>query len=407
MASKWSKYDSIIRDVIQSEESNSAAAKEVFRIAEHNHTKLDKDLLRTYIRRFRKSVNEEYDGLNKVTDSVDVENKNLKHVWIKTPEASGFFKNPNYDDGNFDFERDIDFDSTISNYLSELDGTICSKMPNRFYGEECLFDRLVYTDVHIGMDVNSDGFSLYEGNWDEDEINSRLDLMVDFTIANQRSGTLLIHDLGDFMDGYDAKTTRGGHELPQNMDNQKAFDVGFNFKAKLIDMLFAHYDHIHIVNMCNDNHSGAFGYVVNSAVKSYLDMKYKGEVVTINQRKFIDHYEFYNRTFVLTHGKDGKNLKFGFKVHLDPAQIEKIKNYIDENELPRENVEFSKGDSHQWLFDLTSSTAFHYQNFGAFSPPSDWVKVNFKNTKSTFTLMHYYEDRYDISPYTFKKQSKK
>ena len=406
MASKWSKYDSVIKDVIEHEESNSKAAREVFCMYEYDYTKSELDLLRTYIKRFRRSVNEEYDGLNKVTDSVDVENKNLKHVWIKTPEASGFFKNPNYDDGNFNFERDIDFDSTIKNYLSELDGTICRKFPNAFYGEECLFDRLVYTDTHIGMDVNSDGFSLYYGKWDEEEINRRLDVMIDFTIANQKSNTLLIHDLGDFMDGYDAKTTRGGHALPQNMDNQKAFDVGFNFKAKLVDRLYAHYDKIFIVNICNDNHSGAFGYMVNSAVKSYLDMKYEGTVETINQREFINHYKFFNRVFVLTHGKDGKNLKFGFKVQLDPAQIEKIKNFLDENDIHESNVEFSKGDSHQWLFDLTSSTAFHYQNFGAISPPSDWVKTNFKNTKSMFTLMHYYEDRYAIENHVFKKQLK-
>jgi hypothetical protein len=265
--------------------------------------------------------------------------------------------------------------------------------------QKALFDRAVLTDVHVGMKV-SDGHSLYDGSWDEEELFKRRDIFVNEIINNQKSNKLLIHELGDFMDGYNGMTTRGGHELPQNMDNQKAFDVALSFKITLIDALFQYYSKIEIVNICNDNHAGAFGYIVNSAFKSYIELKYKN-VSVINQRKFIDHYIFDNRCFILTHGKDDKSLKFGFKPHLDAVQIEKIKNYIDEYKLHCYQIEFSKGDSHQLLFDLTSSTAFEYQNFGAFSPPSDWVKVNFKNTKSSFTTMNYYEKQKTINNYIF------
>lgn len=265
--------------------------------------------------------------------------------------------------------------------------------------QTALFDRAVLTDVHVGMKV-SDGHSLYDGAWNEEELFKRRDIFVNEIINNQKSNILLIHELGDFMDGYNGMTTRGGHELPQNMDNQKAFDVALTFKITLVDALVQYYDKIEIVNICNDNHSGAFGYIVNSAFKSYIELKYKNVAVT-NQRKFIDHYLVQNRCFILTHGKDDKSLKFGFKPHLDAVQIEKIKNYIDEYKLHCYQIEFSKGDSHQLLFDLTSSTAFEYQNFGAFSPPSDWVKVNFKNTKSSFTTFNYYVSQKTINNYIF------
>lgn len=265
--------------------------------------------------------------------------------------------------------------------------------------QTALFDRAVLTDVHVGMKV-SDGHSLYDGAWNEEELFKRRDIFVNEIINNQKSNILLIHELGDFMDGYNGMTTRGGHELPQNMDNQKAFDVALTFKITLIDALVQYYDKIEIVNICNDNHSGAFGYIVNSAFKAYIELKYKNVAVT-NQRKFIDHYLVQNRCFILTHGKDDKSLKFGFKPHLDAVQIEKIKNYIDEYKLHCYKIEFSKGDSHQLLFDLTSSTAFEYQNFGAFSPPSDWVKVNFKNTKSSFTTFNYYVSQKTINNYIF------
>jgi len=34
----------------------------------------------------------------------------------------------------------------------------------------------------------------------------------------------ILGGLGDLMDGYNGHTTRGGHELPQNMTNEEAFD---------------------------------------------------------------------------------------------------------------------------------------------------------------------------------------
>lgn len=265
----------------------------------------------------------------------------------------------------------------------------------------CLFDRAVYTDTHVAMDVDKDGFALYEGAWNEQEIFKTLTIFVNEVFKNQKSNTLLLHDLGDLMDGWDGYTTRGGHKLPQNMDNQKAFDIALLFKIRMAESLLTKYEIIEIVNICEDNHGGAFGYVVNSAFKTYIEMKYPDNIKVTNQRKFIDHYIKGNKCFILTHGKDSKSLKFGFKPKLDPVQIEKIKNYIDEYKLWQYDIEFSKGDSHQLLFDCTSSTAFEYQNFGAISPPSDWVKTNFKNSLRSFTTFNYYEKQKSQHNYIF------
>jgi len=296
--------------------------------------------------------------------------------------------------------KDVKIDLEQIDFTKYFEGKITPvKINAKKVKQKSLFDRAIITDVHVGMKV-TDGYSLYDGLWNQDELFKRRDVFVNEIIKNQKSNVLLLHELGDFMDGYNGMTTRGGHELPQNMDNQKAFDVGLQFKITLIDALINYYDKINIVNICNDNHAGSFGYIVNSAFKSYIELKYIN-VKVINQRKFIDHYIVKNRCFILTHGKDDKSLKFGFKPNLDAVQIEKIKNYIDEYKLHNYQIEFSKGDSHQLLFDLTSSTAFEYQNFGAFSPPSDWVKVNFKNTKSSFTTMNYYDNQKTINNYIF------
>lgn len=291
-------------------------------------------------------------------------------------------------------EKEIDFLSIFKDKIEPLQIT-------HKFKSNAKFDRAVFTDVHIGMDVNKDGYSLYDGLWNEEQIYNRLQIFVNEIIKNKKSNTLFLNDLADFLDGWDAETTRGGHKLPQNMDNQKAFDVALLFKIRLVDALFLHYNKIKFVNICNDNHAGSFGYIVNSAFKSYIELKYPNNIEVINQRKFIDHYIIDNRCFILTHGKDEKSLKFGFKPKLDAVQIEKIKNYIDEYKLHQYQIEFSKGDSHQLLFDHTSSTAFEYQNFGAFSPPSDWVKTNFKNTLSSFTTFNYYDKQKTINHFIF------
>lgn len=291
-------------------------------------------------------------------------------------------------------EKEIDFLNIFKDKIEPL------QIKHKFKST-AKFDRAVFTDVHIGMDVNKDGYSLYDGEWNEGSIFKRLEIFVNEIIQNQKSDIIFINDLADFLDGWNSETTRGGHKLPQNMDNQKAFDVALQFKIKLVDALFLHYIKIKFVNICNDNHAGSFGYVVNSAFKTYIELKYPKNIEVINQRKFIDHYIVDNRCFILTHGKDEKSLKFGFKPYLDAVQIEKIKNYIDEYRLHQYQIEFSKGDSHQLLFDHTSSTAFEYQNFGAFSPPSDWVKTNFKNTLSSFTTFNYYDKQKTINHFIF------
>jgi len=294
-------------------------------------------------------------------------------------------------------EDSIDFDKIMSKYSKPIKLMPIIKDTGVF-----TFDRLVYTDVHIGMTTNKNGHSLYGGKWDEDEIERRLSLMVAHTLETKKGNTLIIDELGDFMDGWDGETTRKGHSLPQNMDNEKAFDVGLGFKIKLIDNLAKHYERIICNNICNDNHAGSFGYVVNSSFKKFIEIRYSNVKVN-NMRRFINHYVYGKNCFILTHGKDDKHLKFGFKPILETKQIEKISNYIKEYKLHDYIIEFSKGDSHQKIFDESTSDEFDYYNYPAFSPSSEWVQTNFKKGMSGFEMFNYKEDGNKIhSPFKFE-----
>ena len=284
----------------------------------------------------------------------------------------------------------------------------CEYVVGEYVTNSDYFDRLVYTDVHIAMNVNGkDGDSLYEGKWDKEEVLRRLDLMLYHVKTFKKGRKLIIDDLGDFLDGLGGQTTRKGHELPQNMNDKEAFELALEFKIKLIDNLINEYEEIICHNITNDNHSGVFSYFVSSAFEKIINCRYSGKVKVKTIKRFIDHYSVNNHTFVISHGKDIGEQKFGLKPKLDAVQAEKIDQYCKEHKLYNGNfIEFSKGDSHQAIYDDTTSNDFSYYNYPAFSPPSNWVKTNYSNTRSGFNFFNIKKDEnIKISiPYWFEKQ---
>ena len=329
-------------------------------------------------------------------EAVGIDPEQVKHYWYKGKNYSINVK------GETDTSKELDFDKVIAECMESYERKPLTQLKIK----DDIIDRLVYTDVHTGMDASRGGLSLYPVEWNGDMLLENIKLMAEFTLKNKQSDILYIDELGDYMDGWDGETTRGGHKLPQNMTNETAFDYGLKAKVLLIDILQSEFKHIVCNNICEDNHSGAFGYVVNSAFKSVIEHKYSN-VQVVNHRKFLNFYKIQDRMIVLTHGKDAKNLKFGFKPQLDPRQIEKIdqflKNYSVYNNC--NYITFSKGDSHQCLFDLCSSDDFDYFNYPALSPSSEWVQTNFKRGRRGFVLEHIKDNgaRVVIEPYFFTK----
>ena len=244
---------------------------------------------------------------------------------------------------------------------------------------------------------------MYQNEWNGDILMQDCTRLVEHTLANRNSSVLVIDDLGDFLDGFDGKTTRKGHELPQNMTNEEAFDFGIRFKTYLIDNLSEYYDKIIVNNICNDNHAGSFGYFVNSAVEKICKTRYNNVEVT-NHRKFINHYFIGDTCFLITHGKDDKALRFGFGVFPKPQEIEKIDQYCKHYGIYKKanRIIFKKGDSHQMLFDFCSSDDFYYFNYPAFSPSSNWVKNNFKLGRRGFVLETYQKNNHTFKPIFIK-----
>jgi hypothetical protein len=308
------------------------------------------------------------------------------------------YKVPTY---NIEFKEQFNVDSV--DFESVLNKVLDKVRPSEKYDttpDEIEFDTLTYTDVHIAMDTDSKGNSMYAVVWDKESIMESLDMMIKHTLKNKKSNTIVVDELGDFLDGFNGYTTRGGHKLPQNMTDEEAFDLGLTFKIKLALALDEHYKKVIFNNICNDNHAGAFGYFVNSAFKRWADTNFSNHIFVNNHRQFMNHYYIGTTCFIITHGKDDSTLKFGFKPQLDSKGLEKIDQYCKHNDIYKkaDRVIFKKGDSHQGLFDICTSDDFFYFNYLALSPSSQWVQNNFKQGRRGFVIEHFTETTNSFLP---------
>lgn len=253
------------------------------------------------------------------------------------------------------------------------------------------FDRLVFTDVHIGMEPKGGKNTnpMYETSWTTKDIEETMTTMVEATIENKKGDLLVISDLGDFLDGLGGHTTRGGHGLPQSMSDKEVFAFALKLKMSVLERLLPFYKEIWWNDITNDNHGGIFSWMLSHSFKQLAEAKYNGKALIKVVDSFFHHYSIGCHTFIESHGKDSIEMKFGLKSSPDAKAIEKIDHYCKKHNLYNGNlIEFSMGDQHQSKVDETTSNDFEYIAYPALSPASNWVATNFTSQRRGFVLQN-------------------
>jgi len=264
------------------------------------------------------------------------------------------------------------------------------------------FDRLVITDIHIGLDPNKSGNSMYPMKWGVDEINLAKEKIINEVLLNKKSDILYIDNLGDYLDGYEAQTTRGKHHLDQCLNTAQQFSVGVEFMIDLFNVFCREYKYVYYTNITNDNHAGNFGLICGIAIKQLAELKFNN-IEVYNQEKFIEHYKRGNHLFLLCHGKDKSLMRYGFLAVPNKDNIHKVENYISTNRLNNYGevfIEFSKGDSHIYNADMGSSDLFTYISYPTLAPNSEYITTNFKKGTRGFVFhnISYKERKSSIHP---------
>jgi hypothetical protein len=235
------------------------------------------------------------------------------------------------------------------------------------------------SDKHVGALTHPN--SIFNNEYNEDVFEVRMMRVLE-EIEKQvkafgRLEDLFICDLGDSLDGWSGHTTRGGHQLPQNMNNKESFMTYLYAHKRFFDELQEKNlaNNIHAIMQTEDNHAGSFGYITNQALALYLNTAYPFIKVTIME-KFLEHFDYGKHTFIFTHGKDSEDLKHGLPLFLTEKAENFLNKYIDHHNLgDNKNISIVKGDLH--TESMQQVYKFRYRNVLSMYGSSKWVMNNF------------------------------
>lgn len=257
------------------------------------------------------------------------------------------------------------------------------------------------SDMHVGLEPNPNKEGLFQYIYNAEIFAENLQKVYESIIKEFHTHgafeVLYLDDLGDGLDGMDSMTTRRNHTLEQNMDNKTAFKTYMHGKLNLIEQVISSgvSERVVIRSVSNCNHAGDFGYMANYAIKSIIDRTYGNTVDFHILDLFMEHFTYGEHTWILTHGKDKKYMKFGLPLNLNDKTINFINEYINHYNINSKYIHVEKGDLHQAGYQRTKK--FDYRNFMSFAPPSNWVQHNFGDCYSGYSIQVIPSDSNEIS----------
>jgi hypothetical protein len=318
-------------------------------------------------------------GLEEECDAVGIPINSVGHYWYKGKHYSIHAK-----------ANELSYLQAIEDIVKELPKRkLKSLVKNKT--KRCVALNATLSDMHVGMDTNPNGRALFGYEYNAEIFNEHLEKVYQTILKEYnlhgKFDVLVLDDLGDGLDGWDGFTTRGGHALPQNMDNVQAFKTYVFGKLDLIERLYnaAIANKIYVRNVSNCNHSGNFGHTANISIQMMIERQYeKSAIEYIILEKFMEHFEYGDHTFILTHGKDAKYMKKGLPFKLTPEAENFINDYINHYNINSKYIHVSKGDLHQVGYERTKK--FDYRNFMSFAPPSAYGQHNYGDGYGGFSI---------------------
>lgn len=298
-------------------------------------------------------------------------------------------------------KNDIKVENNLDNYFESVKKLITEKkqLPksnsvyvlDNYSNKKSLF--IYLSDSHVGALTESD--SLYENYYTADVFKSRIDkLFEEVCVLKNTHGkfdNIFVLNLGDCIDGFNAQTTRGGHTLPQNLSNKQQFEVYTNTIIRFFDKLFESNlaNNLKFYSVGDSNHAGDLEYVLNRTIEIYLNATYPN-IETKVFDKFLGHFQYGENTIILTHGKDGKNMKFGLPLQLTDKAEMGINDYIFMNDIRSKSITVVKGDLHQSAVQY--GKRFKYKNVMSMYGASAWISANYGSSSSGIDMEVISED---------------
>jgi hypothetical protein len=235
------------------------------------------------------------------------------------------------------------------------------------------------SDLHIGAYVDKQE-AVYANDWDEAKVFEAAEHVINEIIYLSelygRFENINICSMGDEVDGMSMQTSRGGHHLPQNMNNKTQLRVWVKLMRYFIDQIhnLNVADHISTYIVADSNHPGDFSYGAAIAIETFSEFKYPDMKCEVFD-KFMGHFQQGQHCFILTHGKDKEIMSRGWPLYLNDRVKSQINDYIKYNGIAKYNLHLVKGDLHQTAFEDTRD--FTYRNTLSWFGNSIYAMNNF------------------------------
>lgn len=265
-------------------------------------------------------------------------------------------------------------ETTIKNTVKDY-----KELPVNINNKEAKYPDLIIwlSDLHIGA-YNAKYSSFVQlPSYDVQEIKSRLSRIVE-SFVGQEYHSVYVVNLGDSIDGFNKETTRGGHELPEILDNKEiseAFiECMMEFFATLIVKVKS--KDFNYLSIGESNHGGDFEWLNQKLLAAYLT-KYNVKSYISNYP--IDNFIIGDHQFLYVHGKDSGNQTRQFPLTLNPQTELFFTNYIAEKGICNPHIYVVKGDLHNYAY--TTGKQFDYISVGSMYGSSNYIVANFGHTK--------------------------
>lgn len=397
MKNKFNYLDEKIKPLIEQGINPTIIARKLLSSDVGGQLNPEVKILAQYIRRHEKRILDTHEGFYEATNQVDIPITSARNMWIKTQNKDGLnfsvlAKNPNFVDEKAEEEKNIieHIEKAIENVLSKFNKEDYIFNPNQ-HESNLKAIKITISDDHVGLEPNPNGNGLFKYEYNAEIYCNSYEKVFKSVIkefnTHGKFDLLLLDNLGDEQDGWNGLTTRAGHELPQNMTNAEVFETCIDVKVKMIKSLVENNiaNKIILRKVSNDNHSGDFGHTINLAVKKIINLIYSNDIVEVETlTQFLEHRIYGEHCFILTHGKDTKQMFKGLPLKLDDKTINYINDYIRFYDIKSKYIHVEKGDLHQIGYNKCNT--FDYRNFMSFAPPSSWVQHNFGDCYSGYSI---------------------
>ena len=233
------------------------------------------------------------------------------------------------------------------------------------------------SDLHIGAYNAKYSSFIQLPSYDKSEIKARLTRIVE-SFTGQIYHSVYVVNLGDALDGFNKETTRGGHELPEILDNKEISEAFIECMMEFFSSLVSKVksDNYNYLSIGEANHDGDFGWLNQKLLASYI--------TRFNVRSYISNYPIDSfvigkHSFLYCHGKESQNQSRQFPLTLNPNTELWFNNYIADKGIKNEHIYVVKGDLHNYAY--TTGKQFDYISVGSMYGSSNYIVANFGHTK--------------------------